>query len=110
VPTTFTAFIVALIALLPGASYNFAYERAFGYTPTDRSSDRLVRFLAASAVFQAVYSGPELVLYRHYIVTGRLRAGRLHWWLAEIVALAYVLIPSLIGVLIGRAQGPQPSC
>ncbi|MCW2569282.1 MAG: hypothetical protein JWN54_3379, partial [Mycobacterium sp.] len=45
--STFQALAGVVLALLPGAAYTFAYERvagAFGISTTDR----LVRFLAAS--------------------------------------------------------------
>jgi len=57
--TTFQALGVALLALLPGASYTFAYERIVGKFGASLA-DRLVRFLAASAAFMAIFSGPGL--------------------------------------------------
>ena len=98
--STFQALEVALLALLPGASYTFAYERlagAFGV----KFSDRLVRFLAASAVFAAIFSGPAFTIYRHWIATGRLARGHVSAWVVECVALAYVLLPTLLGSLVG---------
>lgn len=101
--STFQALGVALLALLPGASYTFAYERVvggFGIT----LSDRLVRFLAASALFQALFSGPVLLLYRHYLISGRLGRGEVNAGWLELTALAYVLIPTAVGTFIGYGQ------
>lgn len=47
------ALWVALIALLPGAAFTYAYERGAGSYGVTRA-DRLVRFLTASAGFQAL--------------------------------------------------------
>jgi hypothetical protein len=97
--STFQALAGVVLALLPGAAYTFAYERvagAFGISTTDR----LVRFLAASAVFHAVLAGPELLLYRNFVVTGRLARGEVNWLLAAAVALGYMFLPTAAGTLV----------
>lgn len=97
---TFQGLLVALLALLPGASYTFAYERvAGGYGIS--FADRLVRFLASSALFHALFSGPEYLLYRDLFKNNRLQGGGVDWWLVEAVALAYVLVPVAVGALLG---------
>ena len=101
--STFQALLVALLALLPGASYTFAYERVVGGFGVSLS-DRLVRFLAASAVFAAALSGPGLVAYRELVVTGRLGRGDLDvlpFWLA---AVGYVVLPTAAGTFLGLGQ------
>jgi hypothetical protein len=71
--STFQALLVTLLALLPGALYSFAYERvAGGYGIS--FSDRLLRFVAASAVLHALLAAPEVYFYRTVIVTGVGRA------------------------------------
>lgn len=101
--TTFQALGVALLALLPGASYTFAYERIVGKFGASLA-DRLVRFLAASAAFMAIFSGPGLLLYRHVIVPGRLAHGDVNWLEFELFAVAYVLIPTVAGTIVGRGS------
>lgn len=101
--STFQALAVALLALLPGASYTFAYERVVGGFGVS-FSDRLVRFLAASALFAALFSGPGLLLYRHFIVSGRLGRGDVSAFLFELIIVAYVLLPSLVGSFVGYGQ------
>ncbi|WIX76785.1 hypothetical protein QRX50_35920 [Amycolatopsis carbonis] len=59
-------------ALLPGAAYTFALERVAGSYGIS-FSDRLVRFLAASAVMHAVLAAGEYLLYRYLIVEHRLQ-------------------------------------
>jgi Family of unknown function (DUF6338) len=102
---TFQALGVALLALLPGASYTFAYERIVGGFGQS-FSDRLVRFLAASAVMAAVFSAPGLVLYRSFVANGRLTHDGLTWGNLvefEVAALVYVLLPTIAGSFVGRS-------
>ena len=99
--STFQALGVALLALLPGASYTFAYERLVGKFGASLA-DRLVRFLAASAAFMAMLSGPGLLIYRRVIVPGRLAHGDVNWLVFELSAVAYVLIPTIAGTIVGR--------
>jgi len=98
--STFQGLLVALLALLPGASYTFAYERVAGSFGIS-FSDRLVRFLAASALLHAVFAAPEYLLYRHLVLEKRLHNGTVTWWLLEAVAMAYVLLPTALGSLVG---------
>ncbi|QFZ19580.1 DUF6338 family protein [Saccharothrix syringae] len=97
---TFQGLLVALLALLPGASYTFAYERVAGSYGIS-FSDRLIRFLASSALLHAVFAAPEHLLYRYLVVEKRLQNGTVTWWLLEVVALTYVLLPTAVGSLVG---------
>lgn len=101
--STFQALVVAVLALLPGASYLFAYERIVGSYSVSLP-DRLVRFLAASAIFQAVLSGPEFLLYRQYVVSHRFERANVNWAVLEGVALGYVLLPYALGSFVGWAR------
>lgn len=101
--TTFQALAVTLLALLPGASYTFAYERVIGNFRVS-FTDRLVRFTAASALFAALFSGPAFLLYRAVIVNGKLGRGSVNPVYLELVALAYVLVPIGVGALLGAGQ------
>jgi hypothetical protein len=100
---TFQALLVTILAILPGASFTFAYERQVAGFGT-KSPDRLIRLLAASAVFQALYSGPELLLYRNFVATNRLQQGHVNPVLFELLALAYVLLPYGLGSLFGYGR------
>lgn len=101
--STFQALAVSLLALLPGASYTFAYERLAGAYGVSLA-DRLIRFLAASAIFHALFSGPELLLYRAWIGSGDLSRGDVNPWLLEAIAIAYVLLPTAAGSLVGYGR------
>ncbi|OXM68259.1 DUF6338 family protein [Amycolatopsis vastitatis] len=97
---TFQGLLVAVLALLPGAAYTFALERVTtGYGVS--FSDRLVRFLAASALMHAVLAVGEYWVYRYLIVERRLVNGTASPWLLEILAIGYVLAPIAVGSVIG---------
>lgn len=97
---------LAIIAVLPGAAYTFAFERMAGSFGAG-ASDRLIRFLTASAIFQALFSGLTYHLYVHDVRSGDLSKGQVHWWLVEIAAVAYIGVPIVIGsvVALGRSKG-----
>ncbi|PXY16590.1 DUF6338 family protein [Prauserella muralis] len=103
--STFQALAVAFLALLPGASYTFAVERSLGSYGV-KLADRLVRFLAASAVFHALASGPEYLLYQRYFAPGALATGEISWWALEITALVYVFVPIAVGTILARLGRP----
>ncbi|MCZ2847738.1 DUF6338 family protein [Modestobacter sp. VKM Ac-2978] len=100
---TFQALAVSILAVLPGASYTFAYERLAGAYGVSLA-DRLIRFLAASAIFHAFLIGPELQLYRVWIDSGRLGRGEVNAWQLEGVAVVYVVLPTLVGSLVGYGR------
>jgi len=103
-PETFQAITVAIIAVVPGALYTYAYERqARGYE-APKAADRLVRLLAASVVMHAALAALTYDLYRRYVETGRFRSGAVNPLLVELAALGYVGLPTLVGFLIGSAQ------
>ena len=99
---SFQALAVAIVALLPGACYLFNFERVVGSFGVS-ASDRLIRFLAASAVFAALFSGLGLLAYRQFVVTGRLQAGAVNWLFFNVTCLGYVLVPSAAGAFVGFA-------
>jgi Family of unknown function (DUF6338) len=100
---TFQALAVTLLAVLPGASYTFAYERVVGAFGVSLS-DRLVRFTAASAIFHALLSGPELDLYREFVSSGRLGRGDVEPWLFQLIVMTYVFLPTAAGSFLGHGR------
>lgn len=101
---TVQALAITLLAILPGAAYTFAFERgrgAFGVT----LADRVIRFLAASAVFHAVVAGTEYALYKHLIHTGALARAQIPWYTVQLIAALYVAVPIAEGATVARA-GP----
>lgn len=93
---------MAALALLPGALYVFAYERQAGAFGISRS-DRLIRFLAASAVFVALFSGLGVILYRSLIVSGSLARGDVNALAVEGGCVGYLMLPAAAGTLVGHA-------
>lgn len=109
--STLQALLVALVAVLPGATYTIARESR-GATWAWRQTDAatlIFRFLAASAVFHALLAPITYHAYEHLIVTHRLAKGEaVSWWWWPVV-LAYVAVPYLIGALTERARYWQDS-
>lgn len=101
-PTTLAALGVAVLAVLPGAAYMFAFESRVGAFKVG-APDRIVRFLAASAALHALASGLTYHLYKTEVVTGRLAEGKINPFLIEAAALAYVLVPYGAGWCLGTA-------
>jgi hypothetical protein len=64
-------------------------------------ADRFLRFVGVSIVFQTVFAPLSLWIWRTFILTGRFRAGDLPL-AAWPIAIAYVLVPIVVGVVVGR--------
>lgn len=106
---TFQALFVAILALLPGALFAFAFERGRGAAQSS-GADRLLRFVAGSAVFHAVFSGLEYWLYRRELTSGDFAAGDASLVLVQVTSLLYIAIPLIAGAYLGeasRTQGPS---
>jgi hypothetical protein len=112
VPTTLQAVLALVLIVLPGAIYLWGFEREAGKWAIG-ISDTILRFVAASAVFQALYAAPLYVLYERYVHHEVVRLGRVDfddpladghvpWWLA-VVPLAYIGLPAILGTLVGRS-------
>jgi hypothetical protein len=101
--STYEAIFVAVLAILPGAAYTFAYERVAGGYGLG-FADRVIRFVAASAVLQAVFAGPTYLLYKEWISSGKLAAGRVGWVWFWAAALLYTLVPTTLGSFVGYAR------
>lgn len=97
--TTFQALVVALLAVLPGATYTFAYERHAGAYGA-HLSDRLVRFLVVSGIFHAALAGPEFALQKKLLADS---ADPASWWQIETIAVVYVALPFVAGSTLGWA-------
>jgi len=104
---TFQALAVLLTSVLPGALFTFEYEREYTRVVSGDSSERLIVFLATSAVFGMI-SAPLLYQgYRTYVVTGDLQNGKaLPGWIWLIIA-AYIIVPLLAGFVAGYAAREQ---
>ena len=117
-PSTLQAVLALTLSVLPGAIYLWGFEREAGKWGIG-ISDTLLRFVAASAVFQALYVAPLYLLYQHYVrhrvegdgrpvVEHPLADGNVPWWLA-LLPLAYVGFPAMLGTLVGRSVRSEHS-
>ena len=97
-PTTWTALLLLVVAVLPGAMFTFAFERqagAFGVT----LADRVLRFVAASVVFNALYAWPGYLAHRATCCDAGLDMTEfVVGWASAVVGLT---LPALLGRIVG---------
>lgn len=101
-PETLNALLTAFLATIPGGLYTWSFEAQagrFGATATDR----VQRFLGASAFFLALELWPIYEFYRRFVVTGTIQAGKPLPWGVWLVPVAFVVVPVVAGGLLGRA-------
>lgn len=98
-PDTFQAVAVVAVALLPGALYVWAFERQAGRWGIGLS-DRLLRFVGGSALFQATAAPLMYWMWTDQVPNAQARTP-LSWWLWLLV-VAYVTTPTLLGTVVGR--------
>jgi hypothetical protein len=64
-------------------------------------SDRLLRFVGASALLHAVFAPASYEAYRHFVVAGDLARGDpLPWW-TWLLVLTYAAVPTAAGTAVG---------
>ncbi|MCW2744000.1 MAG: hypothetical protein JWM48_550 [Mycobacterium sp.] len=97
-PTSVAAVLVIVIAILPGSSYTWAYERqaaSFGVT----AADRTLRFIGVSVVLHLLLGWPEYLLYREAFTHRPFGAWQFAaFWGALVLLLA---LPGAIGTTLG---------
>ncbi|MCA1825231.1 MAG: DUF6338 family protein [Mycobacteriales bacterium] len=101
-PDSFQGTAVIVAALLPGGLYTWAFERQVGRWGISLT-DRLLRFVGFAALVHALAAPATYAVYRAWLHSGDLGAGRVSAWAIWGVALAYVLLPTLAGVVVGIA-------
>lgn len=99
-PTSFQAVAVVVVALVPGAIYIWSFERQAGRWGIGLS-DRLLRFVGASAIIHAVLAPATYWLWS--IQWPNVREHEVSWWLWSVV-VAYIALPFGVGSLIGWAS------
>lgn len=96
---TFQALLVAVIVILPGATYTIARESrgaTWAWKQTDAAT-LIFRFLAASAIFHVLLAPITYRAYQHLVVTHKLVDGQTLSWRWWPVLFAYVAVPYLVG-------------
>lgn len=106
VPTTWTALLLLLVAVLPGATFTFGFERqvsAYGVT----LADRVLRFVAVSVVFDLLLAWPAYAAYRVWFSGQPLGAGQVAAaWAGTFVAAA---LPAAVGSALGGLYATRNS-
>jgi hypothetical protein len=103
VPATFAALGVVILAILPGAAYTFAYESRAGAFNLS-APDRIVRFLAVSAIFHTLAAPLTYYVYSATIHTGSLADGELNPFVVQAISIAYIGVPVAVGLFVGTGQ------
>jgi Family of unknown function (DUF6338) len=95
---TFQAIAVFVLALVPGALYFWAFERQTGRWGVGLS-DRILRFVGASALFHVAFAPASYWLWANEWPKGR-DGEPLSLWLWAL-ALLYVALPLIAGTMTG---------
>lgn len=104
---TFTALAVAAIALLPGGLYTWAYEEEVG-SSRQAFADRLLRFVAVSALLHVVAAPLTWWFYQEEIRSGRFPHEPAVPWLVWLGLFGYVLVPAALGRIVGIIAWRRP--
>lgn len=107
-PGTLETLLVLGLAIVPGILFKVGYEAVVGPWGA-HATDRLLRVLATSAAFHAVFAVATYTLWQQFIATGALAspdAEPPEWLL--LIPLAYIGIPYVVGIVFGKVvkQGP----
>lgn len=98
VPTTWTALLLLCIAVLPGATFTFGFERqasAYGVT----LADRVLRFVAVSVAVDALLAWPVYLAYRAWFADRAFAGGQ--FAAAWALTLLGTVGPALLGSVVG---------
>jgi len=118
VPDTLEALLVLIIGILPGALHVWASERESGRWGIGLS-DRVLRFVGATAIYQAIFGYPVYLAWQHFIhhrvldasgrvvFVNRITQGGAPGW-AWILPALYVAIPLAIGTVSGMSSQRWP--
>jgi hypothetical protein len=88
IPTTTSALVILVAAVLPGSMYTWAYERQAGDFGV-ALADRVLRFVAVSLAFDAVLAWPAYAIARTWFVGRGVHAGQFALlWTCVVCALA----------------------
>ena len=117
-PDTLQALAVLLVGVLPGALHVWASERESGRWGISLS-DRVLRFVGTTALYQVVFGYPVYLLWTHFLhhrvldthgrahFENRLANGTIPGWL-WLIPLLYVGIPLTIGTIAGVSAHRWP--
>ncbi len=99
-PVTSEALLILLAFVVPGALYEWAYERQTGRW-NDAATDRLIRFVASASVFHALAFPLSFAVWRDHLRGWEPGTGRSIPWFLWLVLSVAVVVPTLLGWLVG---------
>lgn len=102
-PTSVEALAVIVAFVVPGAIYQWSYERQAGSAWTHGLGDRILRFVRTSTVVHALLAPLTLALYHSRLEDLDGRWPRFSWAL-YIGVLAALALPALLGTAHGNLQ------
>lgn len=105
IPTTFSSLVIAVAFVAPGLLYEQGIERSLGYWRTSLP-DRVLRFFCESLILQGVATPVTFLLWSSYFRSGFDRT-RVNWVLYG-AALGYVVVPLVLGYLVGWGVKRHP--
>jgi len=100
VPDNFQALAVLALGFLPGALYVWSFEGVVGRWGASLS-DRVLRFVGASALLHAAAAPITYRLWSDYVRPGRVAKGEPLPTLLWLVLFAYALAPVVLGWIVG---------
>lgn len=97
-PTSLQGLVIVALAVLPGSTYTWAFERqvsAFGVTLADRT----LRFISISFVFDALFAWPAYVIYREVVADGGF--GYMEFAIVWFAGVVLAVVPAFAGAVLG---------
>jgi len=73
-PGTGEALLIALVSVVPGALFEWAFERQVGRW-NDAATDRLIRFVASAAIIHVIAFPITHSVWRGHVMDGQLELG-----------------------------------
>lgn len=101
-PDTFEALLIAILIVVPGATFVWGMEKVTGAWGA-KAGDRVLRFVAISVIVHAFLSPLTYELYRDYVHTNYLRDAKPLPTSIWYGLIAYALLPFVLGSWVGRA-------
>ena len=100
-PTTVEGLLLALLFVAPGLLFELGLERRLPYWRTP-VADRVLRFFATSLLLHLLAAWPTYRLWHAYFSSANtLRAHRNLPWPLWVAAAAYLLVPFVLGYILG---------
>ncbi len=100
-PSTPAALIIVLAFIVPGALYEWAYERVVGAWNIT-TGDRVLRFIGSAAILHVLALPWSWAIWNDYFSDGQFSGTSEFPWEFWAYAAAFVIVPSVLGHLVGQ--------